>query len=264
MYCLHGSKGNHKLELLDTGDLSYQRIQREIQQVFDIDPWHLGLMRIDLAADVPGVPVRWFARNARVKWKQWVAEMGKTETEYAEMGRRKVETLYFGKRPNCFRIYDKISELRHQYDQMVRKASDAAEVPTFEEKFKYPESGFVLTRVERQLAGGRVPQRIDTIGKLRRLPEYNPFDPLEVVSGTCPEPNMSDYDITEYFTGIGLRATTDEIGLHRLRSLLNQRSRGNASRIIRKYGDFLPREGGIDEGQIFQRYRESVSRQLAA
>ena len=124
IHCIHEKHGNHKLELVDTGEMKFIDMQKEILRIFDIEPSHLDLMRIDLAADVPGVPVRWFARNARAKWKQWLAQLG--EIEYAEMGRRKVQTLYFGKRPNCFRIYDKISELRHQYDQMLRKAS-----PTF-------------------------------------------------------------------------------------------------------------------------------------
>jgi len=144
------------------------------------------------------------------------------------------------------------------------QASDAAEIPTFEEKFKYPEKGFVLTRVERQIAGGRVPRQIGTIGKLRRLPEFNPYSRLELLPGNSPEPVIEDYDITEYFTGIGLRATVDEIGVHQLRSLLNERSRGNASRILRKYAAFLRCEAGIDANQLFRRHQESVGRQLTA
>jgi hypothetical protein len=262
VHCIHDRAGNHKLELVDTGEMSFTTMQKEILRVFDIEPSRLDLMRIDLAADVPGVPVRWFARNARAKWKQWIARLG--EIEYAEMGRRKIETLYFGKRPNCFRIYDKLSELRHQYDQMQRKASDAAEIPTFEEKFKYPETGFVLTRVERQIGGGRIPQQIGKLGKLRNLSEFNPYSRLELLPGNCPEPNMDDYGVTEYLAGIGLRAKADELGVHELRSLINEHSRGNASRILRRYEAFLPRESGIDAGQLFQRYRESVGRQLAA
>ena len=261
-HCLHGKASNHKLELIDTGELSFLEIQREIQRVFDVDPWQLGVMRIDLAADIPGVPVSWFARNTRVKWKQWGAELGKLE--YATMGRRKVETLYFGKRPNCVRTYDKISEFRHQYQKMLRRASDAAEIPSFEEKFHYPETGFVLTRVERQIAGGRLPLRFDTIGKLRRLPEFNPFEHLELLQGDRPEPNIDDYGVMEYYTGMGLRAAANEMGIQRLRAQLNQRSSGNASRIFRMYEHFLPGAGGVDGEQLVRRYRESVCRQLAA
>jgi hypothetical protein len=253
--------GNHKLELIDVGDLSLRGIQLEIQRVFDIEPSHLDIMRLDLAADVPEVSVLWFSRNVRAKWKQWVAEIGKIE--YAQMGRRKVETVYFGKRPNCYRIYDKISELHHQYDQMLRKASDAAEVPTFEEKYGYPETGFVLTRVERQIAAGRVPKAIGKIGRLRQLPEFNPFDRLELLRSSGFEPNISDFGM-KYFTGLGLRARAEEIGVHRLRSLVNEISSGNASRVFRDYAPFLPTDGGIDEEALFRKYQESVCRQLAA
>jgi hypothetical protein len=91
MYCIPDKAGNHKLELIDAGEMSFTRIQREIMRIFDTDPWQLGIMRIDLAADLPGVPVPWFARNARVKWKRWACENGKTE--YSMMGSRKIEPL---------------------------------------------------------------------------------------------------------------------------------------------------------------------------
>lgn len=261
MYCQHDKAGNHKLELIDTGEMSYRDVQREIMRIFEIDPWHLGLMRIDLAADVPGIPVQWFARNARVKWKQWIARIGKIE--YAEMGRRKVETVYFGKRPNCFRIYDKISELRHQYDEILRRASDA-EVPSFSEMFKYPETGFTLTRLERQIAGGRVPERINTIGKLRFLAEFNPFEALELHAGDYHEPDIDQYGIIEYFAGLGLRAKVDEVGMQETRAIVSAHSRGNTSRIFRRFASFLPGGNGISIEQLKDRYEQSIRRQLAA
>ena len=262
VHCLRDGAGNHKVELIDTGEMSFRNMQKAILSIFDVEPSHLGLMRIDLAADVAGVPVRWFARNARAKWKQWTAEIGKIE--YAEMGRRKVETLYYGKRPNCIRIYDKISELRHQYDQMVRKSSDAAEIPTFEEKFRYPATGFVLTRVERQIAGGRIPKRVDRISKLRALPDFNPFENIELLKASEPEPELDDYSLHDSLAGRGLRALVDEMGIHRARAFLNSQSKGNAARYMRRFAAFLPAQGGIDAEQLFQRYRESVRRQLAA
>ena len=260
VHCQMDRHGNHKLELIDVGDLSFQGIQREILRVFEIEPVHLELMRLDLAADVPGVPVLWFARNARAKWKQWVAEIGKIE--YARMGMRRVETVYFGKRPNCFRIYDKISELHHQYDKLIRKVSDGAETLSFEEKYGYPETGFVMTRVERQIAGGRLPSRIKKIAHLSRLSEFNPFDRLELSGGPHYEPNIAEYGM-KYFTGTGLRSTADEIGLHRLRSLVNEVSAGNASRVFREYQAFLTSGIGIDEATLYHKYQESVGRQLA-
>ena len=261
MYCVHGKTGDHKLELVDTGEMSYARIQREVSRIFDIDPGQLSVMRIDLAADVPGVPVSWFRRNARVKWKQWASELG--EVEYSEMGRRRLETLYFGKRPNCIRIYDKVSEWRQQYRQMLRKSSDAAEVPSFEDKYKHP-SDFVLTRVERQIGGCRVPCDLNKLGRLRRLEEFDPFDGIELVGGGAIEPDINDYELIEYCAGLGLRSMADEMGVHNLRSLVKSRSRGNASRIWQRYGPFLRNEGSLDSARLLWYFRQSTGRQLAA
>ena len=82
--------------------------------------------------------------------------------------------------------------------------------------------------------------------------------------GTAPAPDINDYDVIEYSTGIGLRTLANDMGIHRLRQLLNLRSRGNAGRILRRYSNFLPRDGGIDSAQLLERFRESIARQLAA
>ena len=79
VHCVHGRAGDHKLELIDTGEMSYLAMQREVTRIFQIDPCTLRVMRVDLAADVEGVLVQWFARNVRAKFKQWVAEIGTIE-----------------------------------------------------------------------------------------------------------------------------------------------------------------------------------------
>jgi hypothetical protein len=122
----------------------------------------------------------------------------------------------------------------------------------------------VLTRIESQIAGGRVPRTLNRIGMLRALADFNPFDRLELLTGHAPEPTIRDCGSAAYLMGRGLRAMVDEMGIQRVRSMLNEGSPGNASRMLRKYGVFLPREIGIDGDQLFQRCRESVSRQLAA
>lgn len=260
-FCKLDKQGNHKLELLDSADLSYKDIQLEIMRIFNVDPGQLSLTRLDLAADVPGLPVRWFQQHARVKGKQWEARFGCIE--YAEMGRHTIGTLYYGKRPNCLRIYDKIAELKLQYDRMNRRTSDALELPTFEEQFHYPESGFVLTRVERQIAGGRLPDHIATIRKMRQLPDFNPFDRLELLPARRSEPRPDDYHFDDYLKGLGLREIVNKLGLHEARSFVNSASSRNASRYFKRYQAFLSCERGIDEHQLFRRYQESVQRQLA-
>lgn len=262
VHCVHGKAGDHKLELLDSGEMSFAEMQWEIMRVFDTEPTRLGLMRLDLAVDVPDIPVEWFARNARVRWKQWMAEIG--QMEYVQMGRRKVQTLYYGRSPDLVRIYDKISELRHQYDQLRRRAR-GAEIPSFETKFRYPETGFVLTRVERQLPGDRVPKYLNQIGKLRRLPEFNPFARLELLPTRRQEPDFEGYPVTLHLQGLGLRAKVDEIGMHRTHAWLNIQSPGHARRIFNRLADFLPGQpDGIDAEHLYARYRESVCRQLTA
>jgi len=54
-------------------------------------------------------------------------------------------------------------------------------------------------------------------------------------------------------------------GLQRARKLLNQHSRGNAIRILKKFQDFLPCDSPtISKEQLFARYQESIHIQLAA
>jgi hypothetical protein len=267
MGCVRDKQGNHKLELLDTSTMSYARMCNEIERIFDLDARRLCLMRVDLAADVRDVPVGWFARHVRARWKQWVCEIGKIEPEapeYARMGRQRVETFYLGKRPNCFRIYDKIAEYHHQYARLTRDISDAAELPSFEGVYGYPERGLTLTRVERQMGAGRLPTQIDTFGKLKASAEFNPFERLTFLACGAREPQIEDYGITTYGVGMWLRGQAEDIGMHRLRALVNKHSGGHASRIFQQYADFLPADAGITAEGLFETYRESVQRQLAA
>lgn len=268
MGCALDKKGNHKLELIDTGRMTYGQMAHEIQRIFDTNPRRLEMMRVDLAADVQDVPVSWFAGHVRARWKRFAADLGKIgedpEMEYCRMGKQTVETLYFGKRPNCFRIYDKIAEFKHQYAQLTRRASDAAELPSFADAYGYPASGITLTRVERQIGGSRVPTEIDTFGKLKRAPEFNPFDKLEFLAPGKVEPSIEKYDVEAWLKGKGLRQLIDTEGMHRARAFLNAHSGGHASRYFQTYREFLPADTGIDARRLFAVYQQSVAKQLAA
>jgi len=92
---------------------------------------------------------------------------------------------------------------------MVRRSSDAAELPTFEEKFGYPGEGFVLTRVERQIAAGRIPSALKHVGALKALADFNPFDRLELLTGYAPEPTLGECGSAAYLMGRGLRSLVD-------------------------------------------------------
>jgi hypothetical protein len=268
MNCIRDRKGNHKLELLDTGAMSYSHMHNEIDRVFDVDARKLILLRVDLAADVEGVPVTWFMRHLRAGWKRFVCDIGRIESEppeYTRIGTLEPQTFYLGKRPNCFRIYDKIAEYRHQYAQLTRRISDAAELPDFQTKYGYSKTGVTLTRVERQFGGGRIPAQLETFGRLRWCASFNPFENLEFVGGGVLEPQITNCaGVTEYLAGVGLRRLAEEWGIHRLRSFVNKHSGGHAGRIFRDYQQFLPAEGGITAERLYSLYQESVRRQLAA
>lgn len=270
-HCFHGKRGDHKLELLNAGTMPYSQMTEEITRIFEVGPEDLRVMRVDFAADVPGVPVTWFEQHVRAQFKRWTADIGKldTEIEFATMGKRGVETLYLGRRPNLFRIYNKIAEYRAQFDRQMaalkRNREGEIEFPTFQELFGYPETGFILTRVERQISSGRVPERIGTFGDLQRAADFNPFEALIFADAGKPEPNPDNYDFSTYAEGMLVRRLVQETGFHRTKQFLNQHSKRNANRILKRVVDFLPSdEVLISPEKLTEIYRESVSKQLAA
>ncbi|HLG99481.1 MAG TPA: hypothetical protein VKX49_24445 [Bryobacteraceae bacterium] len=272
VHCLHGKRGDHKLELLDTGTMSYSQMADVTTRVFKVRPEDLRIMRIDFAADVPGVPVTWFEKHVLAKYKRWVAEIGKLDAgiEFASMGRRGVETLYLGRRPNLFRIYNKIAEYRAQFDRQMaalRRNHQQRDIdlPTFQQLFGYPETGLILTRVERQI-NSRIPEQLATFGYLRNSPSFNPFAPLVFAETGKPQPSPDDYDLPTYATGMLIRGLVEQGGIHRAKQFLNRHSKRNANRILKRHVDFLPPadEVAISPEKLFELYQESVSRQLAA
>ncbi len=81
-------------------------------------------------------------------------------------------------------------------------------------------------------------------------------------------PDLCALKARDYLLIRGLRDLIREKGRHLARQDLNRRSKGNVARLFDKYGEFLeidPAEGsGISETELYERYRESVSKQLAA
>ena len=224
MWCFYG-KHDHKIELLDTGKRTFAGCVAEIERIFDIDPLKCGVMRVDCAADVPHIPVSWFHQWVRVLWKQFANEMGVMTLErsgasasvpYAQMGKRQVQTLYFGKRPNCYRIYDKVAEWRDEYQRAIRGHNSAAllkrmkkagatpdeilwglsnagfnpdaedVLPSFEQIYGIPENGYVLTRCERQVGGGELPT-IPAPGKPAR--DWEKLDTVAALRQRLPDYN---------------------------------------------------------------------------
>jgi hypothetical protein len=270
--CLHGKpadigqqgpRGNHKLELIDTGMMSYAEMLDEIAYVFRTNAERLSIMRLDLAVDIEGIGVRWFAENTRVLRKQWHANLGVIAT--AQMGKNEPQTLYYGKRPNVIRIYDKVAELRAQFRRFLREIGASTAPPTFEDHFGFPDTGKILTRVERQMGGGRIPAALGTVGQLIDCAEFNPFESIEFVGGGCPEPNAASYSFMDYCTGMYLRHLCQSEGMQSMLAFVTRNSKRNRGWAMKKFADFLPvaNEFSFTEERLFHLYKQSIERQFA-
>ena len=276
---IHGKHSNHKLELIETGKMNYTQMRQEIHRIFDSATGPLELIRVDLAADIAGVPVSWFKQQAFAPYKRWTCEIGTVnadDAQFSTMGRTGVETFYLGKRPNVIRIYNKIAERRQEYMRLKRRALAEAkkramggpivfDFPSFEATSGFPEEGLILTRVERQIAGGRVPEELSTFARLRGAADFDPFERLVFLSGGKPEPNPDDYDLNKLAMGMYIRHLVQKDGIHRTKQFLNRRSMRNANRMLRRYEDFLPDDAArITHDELVEQYRQTVSKQLAA
>jgi hypothetical protein len=251
---------NHKLEFIDSAQLSYPQMARHVGRVFVCDVNGLGVMRLDAAADVPGVSVPWFHDHARIQWKRLASDHSKI----VRYGKRDLETLTYGARPNCFRIYNKIAESKAQYAKLLRKSE--AGLGSFEALFGYPESGVLLTRVERQIGGDRIPEQINTFGRLIALPDFNPFTPLHLAGTGDTESNVDvdEVGFEHYAVGTFLQSMIARNGLHRTRSWLNQHANRNGARLLERYSRFIPCQGeGTTDEKLLEIYRVTVTRQLA-
>jgi hypothetical protein len=263
MGCKWGKVANHKLELLDTGLMSYSRLVNEIERIFQMDAKSTGVMRLDLAADNPGVPVNWFQSRIKANHKQYIANFG--SAEFVEMGKGGIQTLYFGRRPNLIRIYDKVAEYKAQFQKLVRGLHAGEPRLNFEDTFGVSESA-VITRVERQM-GGKIPEILSTVGKLKSLDSFRPFDKLKIIAGGTSEPDPKDYGFMDYCTGMYLRGKAEREGMHATIKFIDRNSNRNTRKVLQKFKHFLPGEqpGGMTDLDFLNEiFRRSVSRQLGA
>lgn len=257
-------EGEHKLELLDTGVKGYSSLVDQIESTMEESIFDLDVMRIDLCADIVGVPIEWFLSRLRIKFKRVAHEVGTLKAQ--RIGRAGIQTLSAGKRPNIFRAYDKVAELKTQLRELQRKRSRDADAITLESEFGISENA-TITRLEQQFGGNRIPFQIDSFGNLRDLPEFNPFTRVEISTGTGAHvPAIADCGLNFWLTGTRLRELQDEMGRQQFRRWLTTHSNGNSARWVRKYEPFLDLENdnAVTPETVFQTYRESVQKQLAA
>jgi hypothetical protein len=261
--CKHGKKDS-KLEVLDVGKKPYSEIVNLIESVAQVNPDELGIMRIDLTADVPGVTVPWLKSHIRFKFKRTENEYG--QLRYGLVGHGEVETVLAGSRPNVFRIYNKTKECLFQFRRMQRKASEDSESLDFEKEFGLKETD-IRTRIERQCGGSRIPPEVATFGSLQSLPNFNPFTSLEIIrSGKKTLPLPEECDGLEYYTGLGLHHEAQRVGMQSFRKSLNRQTKGNGARTMQRYEKFFPdgSEVPITVEQIIESFRQSTIDQLAA
>lgn len=263
LYCQMDKTGNHKLELLDVGDMRRDEILREISQVFDVTPEGLEVMRVDFAVDVPGLPIDWFRQVVQVKDKRFRSAVT-GERFFCEMGKGELQTLYFGKRPNLIRIYDKKAEYRQQFNKLARKLGPEFD-STFEAMFPNAAKHSILTRVERQL-GGRIPDEVSTLGKILKSGcEYQPFEKLKIINHAAPLEREQGASFETFCTGQYLREKAERDGMQAVKEFIAKQSNGNTTWAWKKYQSFLPSataQFGITSAAIQARFADSIRRQL--
>jgi len=256
-------EGEHKLELLDTGKKRYSDFVGQIEGAVECPADDLDVMRIDLCADMAGIPIEWFLDRLRVKFKRVAHEVG--QLKYQRIGKAGIQTLSSGKRPNIVRVYDKVAEYKEQLHKLQRKRSQDADSLTLESEFGV-KSDTIITRVERQFGGQRIPKAINCFGRLRNLPDFNPFSNIEIRNGTGARiPTIPESGLDMWLTGTRLRELQVEMGEQQFRRWLQSKAKGNAARYLSRYSGFLQADGDnlVTTQTIFETYRESVTKQLA-
>lgn len=296
--------GGHKLELLETGSKTYQEMEDLQKRIFDSDPMLHRVGRVDLCADVPGVPVRWFSEHMRVEFKRWICahEKIRSELELSRMGRGRIETIYAGKRPRCVRIYDKVSERRYAYGRWCRRQIAQArqqyiqnaahdreripeaplppiqlpELPTFDQWLAVESPNLppapVLTRVECMYGGG-APEQLETFAHIwTNAAQFNPFQGFRVLPGCEKEPDFYapghqkryKYSMQQWCAGMWLREHVADLGAAQLDKMLSRD--GNRKWAYEKFADFLPSVPGegVTVQKLYDNYRAAVTKQLAA
>jgi hypothetical protein len=265
LYCQMDKVGNHKIELIDVGTMNRTAIMREVGEIFEVGAASLGVMRVDFAVDCPGLPLQWFRETVRVQHKRFRSAIT-SDPFYSEMGTGGIQTLYFGKRPNVFRIYDKRAEYQTQFQTLIRKMGPGFD-GTFESVFPGVGKDSILTRVERQI-GARIPMEIETLAKLFESGfEFKPFQKLKIIAHAGAPEFDSSLSFETYCTAKYLSGMAEENGMHGVKEFVSKRSNGNSGWVWKKYGPLLAAATpgpGISEAELQNRFEQSMRHQLTA
>ena len=322
--------GSHKVQILEAGHKYAGGIAETIAKIIDDHPDSCSISRVDSCADfLDGPGVAWIAQSTRVKGKRWQAEFGEGELReekgkkvpWSEMGNREVQTMYQGKRPNCFRCYNKRDERQNAWmrekrrherlaSQVVRNKAleggrdernyplhSGAELRDLDKHFvsggrlyiPFPDFEPWLvaqsvgpsvnlsqlpktwTRVERQMGAGRVPEALDTFKKIfsPHVLRFNPFERVEFSScNVDTQIDMEDFSPVEFAAGLQFQQWLEAgMSYQQLYAYWNRNYNGKA--IAEKFAPFVAAANSskavsITASDLYERYRSSVSNQMAA
>ena len=267
MYSALTAKPIHKLEIYDAGEKSYGEMLSLAASIFDCDPGEMGLMRVDLCADVYGTDVGWFKRHTIIQSKQTHREFGSV-SPYQTIRKGRAETLYAGVKPNQFRIYNKSEERLVRWKWYVRQLKrDAPELDPTPYEVMYGHSpDTVITRIERQIAGRDLSRLgFSNFQSLLAAPSVAPFEKIVFYDASDQEPSIDDYGFTTWTSGMYLRSMVQDDGLAAARGFMKDQLGRNIYREWKRMQPFLhvPDECiGLDGSTLTTLFQQSTSRQF--
>jgi len=200
------------------------------------------------------------------------------------------QTIYAGKRPHLFRVYDKLAEWRIQlrrierdykrFNESMKEMELSGEAryygqrsaPTFREycrRFGYDfRPGNILTRVERQIGGSRIPPEFSTFAHLQHAHEVDPFTALKMIPGERSlvlETPPAEVSIRNWLAAIGFETLKEHFGSAQLaRQLILKHANNNGKRVLESLARCTPdTRPPVTLEQIQKSYRVSTLAQTA-
>jgi hypothetical protein len=128
-----------------------------------------------------------------------------------------------------------VAEYKDQLRKLRRQRGKEADELTLETEFGISKNA-VITRVERQFGGHRIPALVDCFGQLSRLPEFDPFTNIEICNGTGARvPTIPECGLDMWLAGTRLRELQAKMGESQFRRWLSANSVGNSARYRKQY-----------------------------
>jgi len=259
---------NDKLTVYDPASFNSSELLSQLAKIVRSNPEHLQVMRLDLAVDLRDYPVSWFWKHVRVLYKQTMEEdYGAQPLNFSHsVLPGGVETLYYGRRPNCIRIYDKAAQTRYRLRRQPKNATPLLRQANHRLSLQYAAfSGndrTPWTRIERQFGGGRLPEGISTLGDfLATASTIDPFEPVQFICGLPDLPDKSSMKPLKFAKGIGIRYMRDLYGMQETARYLNSAGRHGPD-ALRTYAAFLGDDHVIPAPDLFQLFQQSLTSQL--